>query len=77
MTDITTTEVADAPSPMRYTLWQLVRYMLALGTWGFGGPVALAGAAVALFRFKVGVIPVVLFSGSAGLALTFLRPLFA
>ena len=31
---------AGAPS---YTLWQLVRYMLALGTWGFGGPVALAG----------------------------------
>ncbi|MDL9999047.1 chromate efflux transporter [Variovorax sp. J22P240] len=34
-------------------------------------------AAVALFRFKVGVIPVVLASGLAGLALTFLRPLFA
>jgi chromate transporter len=27
----------------RYSLWQLVRYMLALGTWGFGGPVALVG----------------------------------
>ncbi|KQV50413.1 chromate transporter [Pelomonas sp. Root1217] len=27
----------------RYTLWQLVRYMLGLGTWGFGGPVALVG----------------------------------
>ena len=26
-----------------YTLWQLVRYMLGLGTWGFGGPVALVG----------------------------------
>lgn len=24
-------------------LWQLVRYMLDLGTWGFGGPVALVG----------------------------------
>src|SRR5207247_2542603 len=23
--------------------WQIVRYMLALGTWGFGGPVALVG----------------------------------
>lgn len=34
-------------------------------------------AAIALFRFKVGVIPVVLASGLAGLALTFLRPLFA
>jgi chromate transporter len=26
-----------------YSMWQLVRYMLALGTWGFGGPVALVG----------------------------------
>ena len=26
-----------------YSLWQLVRYMLGLGTWGFGGPVALVG----------------------------------
>lgn len=26
-----------------YSLWQLVRYMLRLGTLGFGGPVALAG----------------------------------
>ena len=26
-----------------YSLWQLVIYMLKLGTWGFGGPVALAG----------------------------------
>ena len=26
-----------------YTLWQLVVYMLCLGTFGFGGPVALAG----------------------------------
>jgi chromate transporter len=34
-------------------------------------------AAVALFRFKVGVIPVVAAAGLAGLALTFLRPLFA
>ena len=30
-------------SPPSYSLWQLVRYMLALGTWGFGGPVALVG----------------------------------
>ena len=30
----------EAPS---YSLWQMVRYMLALGTWGFGGPVALVG----------------------------------
>jgi chromate transporter len=33
-------EVTTLP---RYTLWQLVRYMLGLGSWGFGGPVALAG----------------------------------
>lgn len=26
-----------------YTAWQLVAYMLRLGTLGFGGPVALAG----------------------------------
>lgn len=26
-----------------YSLWHLVRYMLGLGTWGFGGPVALVG----------------------------------
>ena len=26
-----------------YTLWQLTLYMLGLGTWGFGGPVALVG----------------------------------
>jgi chromate transporter len=36
--------VDDAPlAPARYTLWQLVGYMLGLGTWGFGGPVALVG----------------------------------
>jgi chromate transporter len=27
----------------RYSLWELVAYMLGLGTWGFGGPVALVG----------------------------------
>lgn len=26
-----------------YSLWQMVGYMLGLGTWGFGGPVALVG----------------------------------
>lgn len=38
--------IAEAPAvPARapYSLWQLVRYMLGLGTWGFGGPVALIG----------------------------------
>jgi len=34
------TVAAAAPS---YSRWQLVRYMLALGTWGFCGPVALVG----------------------------------
>src|SRR6187549_3241610 len=36
-------KVAAAPNPPSYSLWQLVRYMLALGSWGFGGPVALVG----------------------------------
>lgn len=31
------------PSSPRYTLWQLLAYMLGLGSWGFGGPVALVG----------------------------------
>lgn len=43
MNDITAKEHADAPSSAVYTLWQLVRYILGLGTWGFGGPVALVG----------------------------------
>jgi len=44
MNDIDVTAAAEqsTESPS-YTLWQIVRYMLALGTWGFGGPVALAG----------------------------------
>src|SRR5438445_10583170 len=41
MTDASST-VESSPRP-GYSLWQLVRYMLALGTWGFGGPVALVG----------------------------------
>lgn len=32
-----------AKSGATYSLWQLTRYMLGLGTWGFGGPVALVG----------------------------------
>lgn len=43
MNDITAAKAADTPSAASYTLWQLVRYMLGLGTWGFGGPVALVG----------------------------------
>lgn len=30
-------------NPPNYTLWQMVAYMLRLGTLGFGGPVALVG----------------------------------
>lgn len=43
MNDISTTNVPNSATPAPYSLWQLVRYILALGTWGFGGPVALAG----------------------------------
>jgi chromate transporter len=32
-----------SPPPMVYTLWQLIFYFIKLGTWGFGGPVALVG----------------------------------
>ena len=37
------TETTDTPGAARCTLWQLVRCMLRLGTWGFGGPVAPVG----------------------------------
>jgi chromate transporter len=43
MTDQDTTTTQDAAAGASYTMWQLVRYMLGLGTWGFGGPVALVG----------------------------------
>src|SRR5205814_7621034 len=29
--------------PRKYSLWQLINYLLRLATWGFGGPVALVG----------------------------------
>jgi chromate transporter len=38
-----TSATARAPERVQYTLWQLVRYFLRLGTLGFGGPVALVG----------------------------------
>lgn len=41
MNETTTSDAA--PAHATYTLWQLVGYMLGLGTWGFGGPVALVG----------------------------------
>lgn len=43
MNDIAPEARTDIPGSARYTVWQLVRYMLGLGTWGFGGPVALVG----------------------------------
>lgn len=43
MIDMAATDAGGAPEAARYTLWQLARYMLGLGTWGFGGPVALVG----------------------------------
>src|SRR3954467_6791901 len=43
MSEVTVNVSPDAASAAPYTLWQLVRYMLGLGTWGFGGPVALVG----------------------------------
>jgi chromate transporter len=44
MNDVTASESPQANSAVpSYTLWQLVGYMLGLGTWGFGGPVALVG----------------------------------
>ncbi|MFL6715445.1 MAG: chromate transporter [Burkholderiaceae bacterium] len=35
--------VQQEPAGATYTLWQMVLYMLRLGTLGFGGPVALVG----------------------------------
>jgi chromate transporter len=37
------TTIASRAEHTPYTLWQLVRYFLRLGTLGFGGPVALVG----------------------------------
>src|SRR5690349_7435467 len=35
--------MTDAAASPKYSLWQIVLYMLRLGTFGFGGPVALVG----------------------------------
>lgn len=35
--------MSHVPESPRYTLWQIVSYMLRLGALGFGGPVALVG----------------------------------
>lgn len=40
---MTEVDIAPDTTALRYTLWQMVKYMLGLGTWGFGGPVALVG----------------------------------
>src|SRR3989454_7597367 len=40
---MTEVRVEEAPEQGAYSLWQLVRYFLRLGTLGFGGPVALVG----------------------------------
>ena len=37
------TEQETSPGRAAYTLWQMVLYMLRLGSLGFGGPVALVG----------------------------------
>src|SRR6266404_3860882 len=38
-----TAESVQAANLPRYSLWQMVKYFLRLGTFGFGGPVALVG----------------------------------
>src|SRR5258708_11897154 len=48
MEDMYTTQTGESSAVQTaervpYTLWQLVRYFLRLGTLGFGGPVALVG----------------------------------
>jgi chromate transporter len=35
--------MTDVAAPPKYSLWQMIVYMLRLGTFGFGGPVALVG----------------------------------
>jgi len=35
--------ISEAPDRPTYTLRQLTQYFLKLGTWGFGGPIALVG----------------------------------
>jgi chromate transporter len=42
-TNAEATPLPDAPAKPAYSLWQLVRYALYLGTFGFGGPIALVG----------------------------------
>src|SRR5437763_13065139 len=43
ISETTDATAIQAPERVPYSLWQLVRYFLRLGTLGFGGPVALVG----------------------------------
>jgi chromate transporter len=43
MKNITGRQNSIAMEPVRYSLRDLIAYFLKLGTWGFGGPVALVG----------------------------------
>src|SRR5215471_7013517 len=42
-TDTTAAPASVGTNTPTYTLAQLIRFALGLGTWGFGGPVALVG----------------------------------
>lgn len=42
-TDAEHLNTSAAAGAQTYSVWQMVGYMLGLGTWGFGGPVALVG----------------------------------
>lgn len=43
MAELSTERQRTLPEAAPYTLWQLVLYFLKLGTFGFGGPIALVG----------------------------------
>jgi chromate transport protein ChrA len=47
-----TNQPAAEPTAPAYSLWDLALYVLRLGTFGFGGPVALA-AVVGLIVFPM------------------------
>ena len=65
---------SPVPTTVRASLSELVRYFLSLGTFGFGGPVALIGLAV-LWRCKVPEPILVVGAGIVGLnAFPLFRP---
>ena len=41
--ETTSADLETTPRAVPYSLWDMTAYMLGLGTWGFGGPVALVG----------------------------------